>query len=198
MVQYNLERARQAVQYLVDTSYFHHHLKKLRSTVEKPRALPFRGDVEVLNELLVIGRQSREAFNNLIGLAEFKRDQSKSSYQREYMAAKRQRDRKVILLEETMTGKKLDLDARRMLLLRQYAIWNKERDALLSSMGDTPWTKRNEAVREFWQRKEHELDLLQAEAGKQPVKRFKRYRVDAPQKPTVMREAFKKVLDKRR
>lgn len=197
MITYDRERTKQAVQHLVDSSYFSHHLKKLRANIHKPRALPFRGKFEVLNELLIVGRQSQEAFENLIKLAEFKRDHDKSSYQREYMAAKRQRDRKVIVLEEAMTGKKLNLEARRALLLKQYAVWNKERDALLKAIADRPWAERNAAIREFWQRKEHEIDLLQTEAGAKPVKRFRKYTVDTPKKPTLMREAFSKALDKR-
>ena len=174
-------------------------MRKLRSTLPKPRSLPFRGEFEVLNELLIIGRQSMVAFENLIKLAEFKRDGGdKSSYQREYMATKRQRDRKVIALEEALTGKKLDLDGRRKLLLRQYAVWNRERDEMLKSVQDKSWADRNAAIREFWERKEHELDLLQAEATTSTHKRGKKYRVEVPQKPTAMREAFKKVLDKRR
>ena len=196
MITYDRVRARKAVQHLVDTSYFYHHLRKLRSSLERPRALPFKGEFEVLNELLVIGRQSPQAFENLINLAEFKRDGDKNSYQREYMAAKRKRDRKVIALEEAMTGKKLGLDDRRKLLLRQYAVWNRERDAMLESVKDRSWADRNAAVREFWMTKEHEIDLLQQEASDQPVKRFKKYRVVAPQKPTMMREAFKKALDR--
>lgn len=34
MIQYDLARARLAVQFLVNSSYFHHHIKKLRTTVE--------------------------------------------------------------------------------------------------------------------------------------------------------------------
>lgn len=202
MIKYDTTRARVAVQHLVDTSYFSHHLRKLRSNLPKPRALPFRGEFEALNELLVIGRQSEEAFNNLIKLAEFKRGgEDKNSYQRDYMAAKRKRDRKVIALEETMTGKKLSLEERRKLLLKQYAVWNREKDVMLRSVQDKPWAERNAAIREFWERKEHELDLLQTEAGSQPVKRFRRYKVEPapkPTKPTVMREALSKALDKRR
>ena len=74
MIKFDVARARQAVQYLVDTNYFSHHLRKLRSTVEKPRALPFKGEAEVLNELLLIGRQNLDAMEKLVALAEFKRD----------------------------------------------------------------------------------------------------------------------------
>lgn len=199
MIKYDTARARAAVQHLVDTSYFQHHLRKLRSTLLKPRALPFRGEFEVLNELLIIGRQSPDAFENLIKLAEYKRDSDKNSYQREYMASKRQRDRKVIKLEETMTGKKLSLDARRKVLLKQYDVWNAERQRMLDAIADRSWADRNAAIREFWERKEAELDALQHEAESHgPVKRKRKYTVEAPQKPTALREAFKKAVDKRR
>lgn len=199
MIKYDTARARAAVQHLVDTSYFLHHLRKLRSTLPKPRALPFRDEFEVLNELLVIGRQSPEAFENLIKLAEFKRDSDKNSYQREYMASKRQRDRKVIKLEETMTGKKLDLAGRNRVLQKQYEVWSVERQRMLDAIADRSWADRNEAIRDFWERKEAEVDALQHEAESHgPVKRRRRYTVEAPQKPTALREAFKKAIDKRR
>lgn len=181
MISYDLARARLAVQFLVDSSYFHHHIKKLRTTVEKPRSLPFKGDGEVLNELLVIGRQNAAAMENLIGVAEFKRS-NKNDYQRNYMAAKRQRDRKVYELEELMTGKALGQDARTKVLRRQYEVWNKEKAALLKSMDDAPWAERNEATRSFWERKEHELDALITEAkASGPIKR--KYRVVVPKEP---------------
>jgi len=198
MIKYDSARARQAVQYLVDSSYFQHHMRKLRGTLGKPRSLPFREEAEVLNELLVIGRQSEEAFENLIRLAEFKRDSGKNSYQRDYMAAKRKRDRKVIALEEAMIGKKLSLDQRAAVLRRQYETWNRERDAMLDAVKDQSWADRNSAIRDFWERKESEIDQLQLEAANQPVvRRARRYRVEVAQKPTSMREAFKKAIDKR-
>jgi hypothetical protein len=181
MIEYDLARARQAVQFLVDSSYFHHHIKKLRTTVEKPRSMPFKDDAEVLNELLTIGRQNAAAMENLIGVAEFKRS-SKNDYQRNYMAAKRQRDRKVYELEELMTGKALTQDARTKVLRRQYEVWNKEKDAYLKGLGEIAWTERNEATRKFWERKEHELDALITEAkANGPIKR--KYRVAVPKEP---------------
>jgi hypothetical protein len=181
MISYDLVRARQAVQFLVDSSYFHHHIKKLRTTVEKPRSMPFKDDAEVLNELLTIGRQNVAAMENLIGVAEFKRS-SKNDYQRNYMAAKRQRDRKVYELEELMTGKALTQDARTKVLRRQYEVWNKEKDANLKGLGEIAWTERNDATRQFWERKERELDALIVEAkANGPVKR--KYRVVVAKEP---------------
>lgn len=197
MIKYDLQKARLAVQYLVDTSYFVHHLRKLRSTVDKPRAMPFKGETEVLNELLVIGRQSREAMENLIKVAEFKRD-DKNDYQRKFMAQKRQRDGKVIKLEEMLQGKKLGLDERKDVLLKQYAVWNKERDAFIKSLGDVSWTDRNASIREFWQRKEDEIDALIDEAGRAQEKHKRRKYavvVPKPEPKTVIGQKLKRALD---
>lgn len=181
MIQYDPQRAKSAVQFLVDSSYFHHHVKKLRNTVEKPRSLPFKEDAEVLNELLVIGRQNVTAMENLIAVAEFKRS-GKNDYQREYMAAKRKRDRKVFELEELMSGKPLNQTMRTKVLKHQYSVWNKERDQFLSQKRDMQWAQKNEAIRAFWERKEAELDALIAEAKVSgPIKR--KYKVDVAKTP---------------
>lgn len=181
MIEYDLSRARRAVQYLVDSPYFHHHVKKLSTTVPKPRSMPFKDEAECLNELLIIGRQSPEAMQNLIEVAEAKRG-GKNDYQRQYMAAKRQRDRKVLELEELMTGKKLNIDQRAALLHRQYDIWNREKTEHLARHADRSWAERNEQTRHFWERKEHELDALIREArASGPVKR--KYVVKVTQEP---------------
>jgi hypothetical protein len=189
MIRYDLVRARLAVQFLVDSSYFHHHITKLNTTIAKPRSMPFKGDAEVLNELLVIGRQNRQAMQNLIEVAEIKRG-GRNEYQKLYMAAKRQRDRKVVELEQLMTGRKLSPDERTKVLQRQYVVWNKERDQFLNTVGDLSWAAKNEQVRQFWERKEREIDALAAEARTAgPIKR--KYRVKVEQTPTT---AFGKTL----
>lgn len=190
-----MDRARRAVQYLVDSSYFLHHIKKLRSTVEKPRALPFRDDAEPLNELLVIGRQNLKAMENLIKVAEAKRD-DRNAYQRQFMAAKRQRDRKVIALEELMAGQRLSLDERNKALLRQYDIWNKEKDKAVAKMPGLSWTDRNERIRAFWADKEAEIDALIEEAKRSgPVHRRRVYTV-RPEPKGAVGKALKEALQK--
>ena len=159
MITYNLERARSALQYLVDTPYFAQHIVRIESCILKPRSLPFKDAAEPLNELIVIGRQNRKALDNLLEVARSKRG-SKGDYQREFMAAKRKRDRKAIHLEELLTGQALNLEARRHLLLRQYVIWNKEREQCLKSKQALDWDARNALLKEFWQTKEDELDKL--------------------------------------
>ena len=177
MIEYNVERVRQAVQYLVDSSYFLHHTKKLRSTVKKKRSLPFRDEAECLNELLVVGRQSEPAMEALIEVAAFKRP-GRNDYQREFMAAKRRRDRKVLDLEAILVGRNLGLDERNQVLLRQYDVWNKEKAALLDQLGEVDWTERNAAIRDFWAKKEAEVDALIEEGKKAlPQKTVARKRV---------------------
>lgn len=169
MVHYDPNRARKAVQFLVDSSYFAHHVKKLRSTVVKPRALPFKDDAEPLNELLVVGRQSLQAMENLIKVAEVKRS-DRNDYQRLFMAAKRQRDRKVLALEELLRERKISPEERVRCLQHQYEVWHKERDALLAELiGTASWSQRNERLRQFWEGKEREIEALIVEAQNQPV-----------------------------
>jgi len=195
VVRYDPQRAKTAVQYLVDSSYTHHHLKRLRSAVRRPRALPFRDEIEVLNELLVVGRQNLQAMENLIELAESKRG-NKCDYQRHFMATKRKRDRKVLLLETLMTGKELDKAAQEYVLRHQHEVWNKERVKLLQSLGDMKWDCRNAKLREFWDRKERELDALIAEAQRTGPIRRKRV-VHVPRKPgSDFGKKLVKALDK--
>lgn len=199
MISYDIARAKAAVQYLVDSVYFTNHVKKLRSHVVRPRAMPFRDDAETLNELLVIGRQNLQAMENLIEVAEFKRDDP-NAYMRTFMQAKRQRDRKVIQLEELLQGKKLSLDERRALLTKQYEIWNAEREKFLKKNGDLEWAMRNAALKKFWVKREQEIDELIAEANKaQERHKRKKYVVEVVKpKDTAIRSAMQKAIDKRR
>lgn len=210
MVTYDTQRAKDAVQYLVDTPYFQHHLKRLRSTVGRPRSLPFRGDAEPLNELLRIGRQNLEAMENLIHVAEFKRS-DRNTYQRQYMAQKRARDHKVIELEQLLQGRKLNLDKRHAVLVKQYELWNKERDQFLAARSEEyeqdhdekpDWMTMNRFRQMFWDTKDQELDALIAEANKvlagRVAHRKRVVTVERPAKDTSLRRAMLAALDKRK
>lgn len=159
MIDYDIDRARDAVQYLVSSPYFTQHIRKIVTNVESLTSTPFEDDLQILNELVVVGRQNRKAMDNLIEIVHNKRS-DKADYQREFMAAKRKRDRKVIHLEEAVTGRVLNLDERRKLLLKQYVKWNAEREQLISTLTSVEWEERNAALREFWQRKEEALDQM--------------------------------------
>lgn len=183
MIEYDKNRTRQAVQFLVDSPYFHHHVVKLRSALRRPRALPFKGEAEVLNELVLIGRQNNEALENLVEVAEVKRS-DRNDYQREYMAAKRKRERLVVELESALSGKPLTLDDRAKVIAAQYKIWNKEKDQHLAAHADLPWVERNRVTREFWELKERELVQLIEEARQRgPVHKHPKRVVHVPPQP---------------
>lgn len=172
MIKHDTNRIKAAVQYLVDSSYFKHHVRKLHSAVQRPRALPFKDEAEVLNELLLVGRQNREAMENLIKLAEFKRDDH-NEYQRKFMAQKRQRERRIIAIEEILLGKTYTPEEARKALLKQYDQWNKEKAAHIEQCRmsyyqqfgqEASWEQRNQFIREFWALKDMELDMMEEEA----------------------------------
>lgn len=156
-MEYNLVRAREAVQFLVDSPYGTRHIARIKSLVDKPRSTPFRDEAETLNELLVIGRQSKEALLKLIDVAEFKR-RTRGSYQREFMATKRQRERKVLQIEGFVQNRTLSLDERVLALQQQYQRWNTEKTAFLATRTPLEWASRNKAIGEFWAKVDAELD----------------------------------------
>jgi hypothetical protein len=208
-MEYDIQRAKQALEFLTETPYFSHYTKRLKALMGRPRALPYKEEAEPLNELLIIGRQSPQALDNLLDAVQFKRG-DRNSYQREYMAAKRSRERKVAQLESLLRGRELKLDERRDLLLKQYDIWNREKDAFLAARStehraqfneDPDWQARNAYTKRFWEIKDDELDALLQEAtrtlAQTTVKRKRLVVVEQP-KATVMREKLLEVLDKRK
>ena len=196
MITYNHDKARQAVQFLVDDSYFAGHVRKLRNYVTKPRALPFREEAEVLNELLIIGRQNPQAMENLISIAEQKRD-DRNEYQRKFMAKKRARDNVVVKVQELKLGKKLSLDERKDVLLVQYANWETEKEAELARYPDATWEERNEIKRQFWDQIDAMLPEVLEAAKEQfsPVVRKRKIELVKPvSKNTTVKLAMLKAL----
>jgi hypothetical protein len=157
-ISYDLSRANKAVQYLVDTTYFPHRVRALRGNVSKPRRLPFKDEAEPLNELLLIGRQSLQAMENLIALAERKRD-TRNDYQREFMRQKRHRERLAVRVKELEDKRKLTPNERYQYLQAMYEQWNTDKDAAVSkwerkfigSTGRQPTNlEKFEYIKSFW------------------------------------------------
>lgn len=165
-LEYDVTRVQQALQFLVDSPYGVRHINRIKAVVAKPRACPFRADAEPLNELLVIGRQSPEALIKLIDVVEYKR-RSRGSYQRDFMATKRARERKVIELEARLQGKNLTLDERNLVLQKQYQVWGIEKRDYIDSHAPETWLERNEVIREFWAEADAQLDRKLAHARNQ-------------------------------
>lgn len=214
MLLYDQTRAKAAVKYLVDAPYFKHHVRRLQTVVAKPRSLPFTGEAETLNELVTIGRQNYQSMMNLVELAEYKRGNTKNDYQRKYMAEKRERERRVIELQEKLTKRTLTLSERRKVLLAQSEVWNAEKEKHIAhcakiyrdQFGVEPgWEQKNNFVKEFWVLKKLELDQLIEEADQlvETVESKRRVTrvvtIKTPQQetrsPTVMSRALRRALD---
>lgn len=168
-VRYDVARAQKALQFLVDSPYGMRHIQRIKALVEKPRAMPFQDEADSLNELLVIGRQSREALDKLIDVVEYKR-RSRGSYQRDFMATKRARERKVVQLESLLREKNLNLDERMLVLRQYYDKWNVEKDAFVAAREPGSWMERNEVIREFWTSVDENLDKRLAAAREQEAR----------------------------
>lgn len=209
MVNYDLVKAKKAVQLLVDSTYFTHHTRKLRSAIKRPRCLPFKDKLEPLNTLVVIGRQSEAAMENLIALAAFKREDH-NDYQRKFMAVKRQRERRVIALQEKMRKTKLNVEQRRQVLTEQYEQWAREKDTFIQAsynayttqFGEHPgWSQKNEFIKDFWAIKDMELSMMEDQAALlestvfAPKKRVVHNRQPPP--PSVIAQKLMAIVDKK-
>jgi hypothetical protein len=209
-MKYDLERARLAVEFLVGSRYFPQHVRGLRSAVQRPRALPYKGDEEVLNELLIIGRQSEQAMENLIAVAKFKRDDDRGEYQRRFMKEQRERWRKLFKLEERATGRKLTLDQRDQLAKEAQSQWVEERDAYIAARTaqykiqydvDVTFENRLGFIAQFWENKGKELDAMLAEPPSQEHRIKKKKRtvvIQTPEDDTAMKLALKKLIDRQK
>jgi hypothetical protein len=128
---YDIPRATQAVQFLVDDPYAVARYKSLRKAITQPRRLPNKDEAEVLNELIKIGRQSPVALEKLIALAEFKRNLDSRSYMASFMSSSRRRVKETLQIEMTMLGQTYTPDERIEAGQRIKSQWASEKEAIL-------------------------------------------------------------------
>ena len=157
MIEYDLKRAKLAIQYLVNATFSAHHIRKIWTAVKKPRSMPFKDDMEHLNELIKVGRQSEQALNNLLELVQFKRGDA-AAYMREFMRAKRARDAKYLALWQLENGKKLDREEQRQILIEKYFEWHAKKRDFLEPYGAISYEERNALYKLFWTGIDKELD----------------------------------------
>jgi hypothetical protein len=157
-MEYNVERAKAAMNYLVRSQYYAQTWRKVVAAAQRGRSEPFTGEQETLNELVVIGRQNMQALENLYEVVKSKRH-DKNDYQRQFMAAKRRRDGKAVKLQEAVGGARMTYEERREFLLSKYAEWHKARDKMLAQTPELEWDDRNAKIRDFWDAVERDLDV---------------------------------------
>jgi hypothetical protein len=157
-MEYNVERAKVAINYLLTQKYYAQLWRKIVAASQKPNLNSFEGEQETLNELVLIGFQNKKALDNLYEVIKSHRS-DKADYQREFMATKRRRDAKAVRVEELITNKKLSHEERRLFLLERYSSWNKGRDEVIAQYDELTWDQRNEIIKEYWVLIDQGLDL---------------------------------------
>lgn len=208
MINYNVDKAVKAVQYLVTDQFYARRVRKLWNTVAKKRSLPFKDDEEPLNELVIVGRQDEKALQALLSLAEYKRT-DKNEYQRQFMAAKRKRQALYVEVYEKLNGEKASLEKRREILIRQQEEWDRERDEYVAensqryreTYGEDPtWTQTNEMKREYWAIVDARLAKMREEVeyALKPKKRVVTVKETPAKQLTKMQQAFAAIVDRKK
>lgn len=144
--------------------------------------LAFTGDRAFLNPLLALASSNREQFLKIIGLIETKRAAAglaplsapvesgydKTRYMREFMAQKRERERRAAEIENMMRGDRSPLKGRPRLefMATQSARWKAQRDELIAAArqrtgGKLTRDEEQEIIKQFWARVDRELDGLE-------------------------------------
>lgn len=209
MLKYDVRKTVVAVQFLVDDSFYTRHVRRIYSCVERPKTLPFRGSSECLNELIIVGRQSKDALGSLLALADFKRD-THNDYQREFMATKRKRQARYITITEKTNKTQLSLTERRHLLIDQQKVWDAQRDEYVATNSalykekygeEAGWTQMNAMKREFWMVLDAQLEVMQEDADHLYVPKKREVilvKETTATKITSMQKAFSAIVDKRK
>lgn len=175
----------QAVNFLVLDPSAPQHFDALRSLL-KVAALPvqFTGDLSLLNPLVELYRDDRDAFQRVLDLVDNKRshqgwpplqerqtDFDRNEYQREFMHQKRARERRIAEIENMSRPERDRLigTARLEFMRRQSNVWKKRRDALLEASrkaqgGTLSKEQTNKLLSQFWEQIDAELDEAETEA----------------------------------
>lgn len=201
MLEYNVQRATQAVQYLVEYEYASAKIKKLRSCVKRARVMPFKGDEEMLNELLVVGRQSEDAMEKMISIVLYKR-KSQNAKQASFMSTKRWRFKMVIGAYEAITNEKLTIEQAQEKLVEASERWNLERDQHValckleyarSFRTAAGWQQKNKFIKDYWETLQMTLQQAFDEATK-----IKQQRAANQQTMVVVKKPIDSLAQKKR
>lgn len=160
----NTKRLVEAVNFLIQSDKYSMLIREITEIVERwdTHPMAYEGHLEVLNELIEIGLQSRVAFENVVKLIETKRKAipaiKRVDYQRTLMQERRARMAKALDLHER-TIKPIKTTTERTMLTAQYQKrWAKAKKEFLHAKGKISWKARNIAMAEFWAGIDAKLD----------------------------------------
>jgi hypothetical protein len=167
------EKVVEAVNFLIQSDNYTRLINEMTEIIEKwdQHPMAYDGKLSCLNAMIDVGLESRDAFENLVGLIERKRRLipviKRVDYQRDLMRERRARFAKALELQELRSGKKFKSAAERKKAtdaLRKK--WAKERVEFISSKGRLSWKERNVASGHYWDQLDNKLDKELRDARK--------------------------------
>lgn len=171
----------EAVNALIASPYAHEWFDAMNAVVPAAMRAPVKltDGPQVLNPLLRLRIKSPDAYQRVLGLIEAKREKrgleplvkpaeqgyNKTTYMREFMDAKRERQRKAAEIENLLRPDRDRLvgNTRLEFMNRQAARWKEERDTALevarhNAGGHLSADMRKAALDEFWSNVDRDLD----------------------------------------
>ena len=152
-----------ALNYLIAAPNYSKLVSEMTGIIERWDVQPmaYGGQFALLNSLLDVGLESRDAFEQLLKLAERKRklapQTKRTDYQRDLMRDRRARMAKALELSELTSGPLAASDrAERSSQLQTR--WAEARQKFLDDKAPQPWALRNIASREFWEQLDETLN----------------------------------------
>lgn len=158
-----------AVNYLIAAPNYAKLINEMTQIIERwdTHPMAYGGKLDMLNALIDVGLENRDAFERMLKLIEGKRklvpQTKRTDYQRQLMRERRARIAKAMELAE-MTSGKLSVGDRKEREKSLQERWRVARDKFIADKGDLSWAERNEASNEFWDMIDRQLDTNLAAA----------------------------------
>lgn len=152
-----------AVNYLIAAPNYAKLINEMTNIIERwdTHPMAYGGKLEMLNAVVDVGLQNREAFEKLLKLIEQKRklvpQTKRTDYQRQLMRERRARIAKALELAELTSGR-LSMGERKEREKALIERWRQARDKFIADKGDLGWAERNTASNEFWDMIDRQLD----------------------------------------
>lgn len=153
----------QAMNHLIVAPNYAKLINEMTQIIERWETHPmvYGGKLEMLNALIDVGLENRDAFEKLLKLIEDKRrlvpQTKRTDYQRQLMRERRARVAKALELAELTSGKLTTTQRKE----REAALtdrWRQARQEFIDAKGELSWAERNAASNEFWDMIDRQLD----------------------------------------
>jgi len=154
----------EAVNFLIQSESYARLINEVTEIIEHwdTHPMAYAGNLACLNELINVGLESRDAFENLVKLIEDKRKliptMRRADYQRDLMRERRARFAKALTLHEAAQGPILTSAERRRVEDEIRKRWAVARKDFIDARGKLPWKARNTVANEFWEGIDRQLD----------------------------------------